>query len=177
MTGLIKDVLQYSRVGRTEVQHTAVDMKKLLEEIRDELLAPLNGHKVNFLIRDTPSVSGDRTMLMQLFTNLAGNAVKYSTVENRPDTANVEVTGEVKDGFIVYSVADNGIGIDMKYANRIFELFRRLDNVKNIQGTGVGLAIAKRIIEKHKGKIWLESRLNHGTKFYVALPVKQEENA
>lgn len=177
MSGLIKDVLQYSRVGRTELQHTPIDMKKLLEEIRDELLAPLNGQKVRFLIRETPPISGDKTMLMQLFTNLAGNAVKYSTVENRPDPAHIEVNGEVKDGFVVYTVADNGIGIDMKYANRIFELFQRLDNAKNIQGTGVGLAIAKRIIEKHKGKIWLESRLNHGTKFYIGLPVKQEENA
>jgi two-component system, chemotaxis family, sensor kinase Cph1 len=89
----------------------------------------------------------------------------------------MKINGETQDGFVVYTVEDNGIGIDMRYANRIFELFRRLDNVKDIQGTGVGLAIVKRIVEKHQGKIWLESSLNHGTKFYLALPVKQKENA
>lgn len=173
MASLIKDVLQYSRVGRAEIQRMPVNMKKMLQEIKEELLGPESGRNIEFLINNTPDVSGDKTMLMQLFTNLASNAVKYSP----QDSARIEINGEVQDDFVVYMISDNGIGIDMKYANRIFELFRRLDNVKNIQGTGVGLAIAKRIVEKHNGKIWLESKLNHGTKFYVALPVKSSENA
>lgn len=173
MAGLIKDVLQYSRVGRAEIQHIPIDMKRLWNEIREELMAPVTGRDIEFIVKNTPELNGDKTMLMQLFTNLASNAVKYSPL----DPARIEIDGVVEDDFVVYTVSDNGIGIDMKYANRIFELFKRLDNVKNIQGTGVGLAIAKRIVEKHDGKIWLESRLNHGTKFYVALPVKQLENA
>lgn len=175
MAELIKNVLHYSRVGRAGLEWTDVDMRKMLEEIREELVAPVSDQSIKFSIKNTPSITGDKTMLMQLFTNLAGNAVKYSTGMNQ--TAVIEINGEIKDDFVVYTITDNGIGIDMKYGNRIFELFRRLDNVKNREGTGVGLAIAKRIVEKHGGKIWLESRLNHGTKFYVAIPVKQPENA
>lgn len=173
MAELIKNVLQYSRVGRAGMELTEVNMQKMLTEIREELMGPVQGRNVRFEIKRTPPVMGDKTMLMQLFTNLAGNAVKYSTGS---DPALIQVDGEVKDDFVVYTIADNGIGIDMKYGNRIFELFRRLDNVKNIEGTGVGLAIAKRIVEKHSGKIWLESRLGHGTKFYIALPVKPQDD-
>ena len=113
-------------------------------------------------------------MMMQLFTNLVSNAVKYST---NADPSKIEIDGNIKDNFVNYSVIDNGIGMDMKYATRIFELFRRLDNVNGVEGTGVGLAIAKRIIEKHNGKIWLESKPFNGTKFYISIPVKKKENA
>lgn len=173
MAELIKNVLHYSRVGRAGLEWTDIDMQKMLQEIREEVLGPVAGQNTRFVIKNTPAVHGDRTMLMQLFTNLAGNAVKYSTGSN---PALIEINGEKDGDFVVYTITDNGIGIDMKYSTRIFELFRRLDNVKNIEGTGVGLAIAKRIVEKHGGKIWLESRLGHGTKFYVSLPEKQPEN-
>ena len=170
MAGLIRDVLQYSRVGRTELVKNPLNMERMLKEIREELISPRKEKDLILQIGNTPDVEGDRTMILQLFTNLIGNAVKYSTLPGQ--VARVSVKGEVKDGFVVYTIEDNGIGIDMRYANRIFELFKRLDNVKKIEGTGVGLAIAKRIVEKHDGKIWLESQLNHGTKFYIALPVK-----
>ncbi|MBO9660213.1 MAG: hypothetical protein J7527_15445, partial [Chitinophagaceae bacterium] len=170
MAGLIRDVLQYSRVGRAELATDPVDMKKMLTEIKEELVTPGKEKEVSLEIKNTPEVSGDKTMILQLFTNLVNNAVKYSTLPGQ--IARVSVNGEVKDGFVTYTIEDNGIGIDMRYANRIFELFKRMDNVKKIEGTGVGLAIAKRIVEKHDGKIWLESQLNHGTKFYVSLPVK-----
>lgn len=170
MAGLIRDVLQYSRVGRAELVKNTINMDRMLKEIREELISPRKQKDLILEIGSTPDVEGDKTMILQLFTNLLGNAVKYSTLPGQ--LARVSVKGEVKDGFVVYTIEDNGIGIDMRYANRIFELFKRLDNVKKIEGTGVGLAIAKRIVEKHDGKIWLESHLNHGTKFYIALPVK-----
>jgi two-component system, chemotaxis family, sensor kinase Cph1 len=170
MAGLIRDVLQYSRVGRAELSSDPVDMTKMLTEIKDELVTPGKEKEVSLEIKNTPDVCGDKTMILQLFTNLVNNAVKYSTLPGQ--IARVSVNGEVKDGFVTYIIEDNGIGIDMRFANRIFELFKRMDNVKKIEGTGVGLAIAKRIVEKHDGKIWLESQLNHGTKFYVSLPVK-----
>ncbi|MEO8406215.1 MAG: ATP-binding protein, partial [Chitinophagaceae bacterium] len=173
MASLIKDVLQYSRVGRAGLVSNPIDMKKMLEDIREEVMAPHKARNIQFIIKNTPTINGDKTMLMQLFTNLAGNAVKYST----SDPAIIEINGEINGEFVEYTISDNGIGIDMKYATRVFELFKRLDNVKNIDGTGVGLAIAKRIVEKHQGKIWLESILNHGTKFYVSIPAKQAENA
>lgn len=170
MAGLIRDVLQYSRVGRAELSWNPVDMGKILREIKEELISPKKDKDLVLDIKNTPEVYGDKTMILQLFTNLVGNAVKYSTLPGQ--TARVVVNGDEKDGYVTYTIEDNGIGIDMRYANRIFELFKRMDNVRKIEGTGVGLAIAKRIVEKHEGKIWLESRLNHGTKFYVSLPVK-----
>lgn len=174
MAVLIKNVLQYSRVGRAVVEVSPINMKKMLNEIREEVLAPHRDRSIEFIIKNTPPLSGDKTMIMQLFTNLLGNAVKYST--NVP-LSRIEVDAEVKNGAVTYTVTDNGIGIDMKYANRIFELFRRLDNVKDFEGSGVGLAIAKRIIDRHQGKIWLESRPNNGTKFYISIPEKKPENA
>jgi chemotaxis family two-component system sensor kinase Cph1 len=174
MAVLIKNVLQYSRVGRAEIEMVSIDMSKMLHEIKEEILSTQRNRDVDIRFGELPDITGDRTMIMQLFSNLVGNAVKYST---NVETAKIQVEGAIKDNFVTYCVSDNGIGIDMKYANRIFELFRRLDNVKEIEGTGVGLAIAKRIIEKHNGKIWLESRPNSGTKFYVSIPVKNPENA
>ena len=82
----------------------------------------------------------------------------------------IRVNAVAEGDQVLYTVSDNGIGLDMKYSARIFELFRRLDNVKNISGTGVGLAIVKRIVEKHEGKIWVESELNKGTTFFISLP-------
>lgn len=173
MAGLIKNILQYSRVGRSELNNKiTVDMKAMLHEIKEELLGARKGEAINFEIGNTPELYGDKTMLLQLFTNLLGNGVKYSTYPG--NNSRVKVSGEKKAGFVTYTVEDNGIGLDMKYAGRIFELFQRLDNVKNIEGTGVGLAIAKRIVEKHGGKIWLESQLNSGTKFFIALPDKEQ---
>lgn len=174
MAGLIKNVLQYSRVGRAEITTVPIDMGKLLTEIREEVLSPYRGRQIEFKLKNTPQLFGDKTMIMQLFTNLAGNAVKYST---HSPVQEVEIDGQVNNGFVTYTVKDNGIGIDMKYANRIFELFKRLDNARDIEGTGVGLAIAKRIVEKHNGKIWLESRPNSGTKFYISIPEKKPEDA
>ena len=174
MAGLIKNVLQYSRVGRAEITAVPINMGKMLHEIREEVLSPYRGRAIQFELKNTPQVHGDKTMIMQLFTNLAGNAVKYSTLA---PVQHIEIDGHVSDGFVTYTVKDNGIGIDMKYANRIFELFKRLDNARDIEGTGVGLAIAKRIVEKHNGKIWLESRPNSGTKFYISIPEKKSENA
>ena len=174
MASLIKNVLHYSRVGRATIEVNPIDMHKLLHEIREELLAPYRDRDIEFIIKNTPPISGDKTMIMQLFSNLAGNAVKYSTNAQVP---RIEIDGEVKDGTINYTVTDNGIGIDMKHANRVFELFKRLDNVREIEGSGVGLAIAKRIVDKHQGKIWLESKPNNGTKFYVSIPETNAQNA
>jgi light-regulated signal transduction histidine kinase (bacteriophytochrome) len=174
MAQLIRNVLQYSRVGRTNIETVPINMKSLLGEIREEVISGVKDREVEIRIGESPDIWGDKTMMLQLFTNLISNAVKYST---NAKLSVVEVEGTNANGFTTYTVKDNGIGIDMKYANRIFELFRRLDNVKNIEGTGVGLAIAKRIVEKHNGKIWLESRPGHGTKFYISLPDNKPENA
>jgi len=104
-------------------------------------------------------------MMYQVFTNIIGNAVKYSSKCENPL---IEIHGTVNENEILYTVKDNGIGIDIKYGNQVFELFKRLENATKFEGTGVGLAIVKRIIEKHNGKIWYETAEPSGTKFCLS---------
>jgi len=167
MNHQIKEILRYSKMGRMEVVVTPVDMKALLEEIRTEVINDLKAgdHEIHF--GDTPSFQGDAVMINQVFTNLINNAVKYSARAARPK---VIVEGLKKDNEVVYSISDNGIGIDMASYDHVFELFKRMDNVRDFEGTGVGLAIVKRIVERHKGRIWFESTMGVGTIFYVAFP-------
>ncbi|MFT3750547.1 MAG: ATP-binding protein [Agriterribacter sp.] len=167
MNQLIRDVLHYTRVGRTGMKFSNIPMKELLEEIKEDVLEASERKDVIIDIGNVIDLQGDKTMLTQMFANLMGNAVKYSSGVKKPVA---KINAELKEDQVVYTVSDNGIGLDMKYSARIFELFRRLDNVKNISGTGVGLAIVKRIVEKHNGRIWVESELNKGTKFYISLP-------
>ena len=103
-------------------------------------------------------------MIMQVFANIIGNAVKYSSENKQPV---VTIESSQQDNDILYKVKDNGIGIDMNYGNQIFEIFKRLENVAQYEGTGIGLSIVKRIMEKHAAKVWYESELNNGTTFYL----------
>jgi chemotaxis family two-component system sensor kinase Cph1 len=162
---LIKEVLNYSRVGRLDLEYTEVDMKVLIEEIKNDLVVALNVHDLQFEIGDTPKLYGDQTMIAQVFANLLNNAIKYSAKSTPPK---VRVEGKETNTEVIYSISDNGIGIDLNYYNRIFDLFKRMDNVRGYEGTGVGLAIVKRIIEKHNARIWVESEIGVGTIFYAA---------
>ncbi|MVN91042.1 ATP-binding protein [Mucilaginibacter aquatilis] len=162
---LIKEVLNYSRVGRAEIEYNQIDMERLLKDIKSDLVVALNVPNLEFSLGDTPPLLGDRTMITQVFANLLNNAVKYSAKSNPPK---VKVSGKEINSEVVYEISDNGVGIDLNYYNRIFDLFKRMDNVRSYEGTGVGLAIVKRIIEKHNARIWVESELGVGTIFYVA---------
>ncbi len=165
MVFLIQEILNYSRVGRMGIIEKKIGMEHVLDEIKTEALQTGINKKMQFIIGDTPELQGDPVMIQQVFSNLISNAVKYSSLKEIPI---VRVNGKITKDEIIYSVADNGIGIDINYYNRVFELFKRMDNVNDIEGTGVGLAIVKRIIENHKGRIWFESVLNVSTTFYVA---------
>lgn len=165
MNFLIREILNYSRVGRADTEMAAINMGKLIKEVKTEVVAAYRPANLEFIVGDTPDIVGDQVMITQVFTNLINNAVKYSS---RSNPQRIELKGEVTDKEIVYSVADNGVGIDVNYYSRVFELFKRMDNVKDYDGTGVGLAIVKRIVEKHQARIWFESTLGTGTVFYVA---------
>jgi chemotaxis family two-component system sensor kinase Cph1 len=162
---LIKEVLNYSRVGRAEMEYTNIEMGSLIIELKNDIVVAFNTPNLEFEMGDTPPIYGDRTMITQVFTNLLNNAIKYSSRSNPPT---VKVEGKETQAEVIYSISDNGIGIDLNYYNRIFDLFKRMDNVRKYEGTGVGLAIVKRIIEKHNGRIWVESELEVGTIFYIA---------
>ena len=165
MNHLIIEILNYSKMGRADVEVSPIDMGSLLHEIKIEVLNDLQPENLEFIMGETPSVKGDAVMINQVFTNLVNNAVKYSA---RSNPAKVKVEGVINNNEIIYSVSDNGVGIDIKYYNRVFELFKRLDNVKDFEGTGVGLAIVKRIVERHRARIWFDSKLGVGTIFYIA---------
>ncbi|AYL97546.1 ATP-binding protein [Mucilaginibacter celer] len=165
---LIKEILHYSRVGRAEIELLPINMGLLLKEIKREVLSALNPENIEFTIGETPSINGDSVMITQVFTNLINNAVKYSSKSN---PSKVSVQGETRNNEVVYSVSDNGVGIDVNYYNRVFELFKRMDNALEFEGTGVGLAIVKRIVEKHNARIWFESKLGIGTVFYISFKI------
>jgi len=169
MTFLTKEILNYSRVSRKDLIVDKINMKSVIHEIKADVLESLHPVNIEFTIGDTPDIYGDTVMIGQAFANLVNNAVKYSSKSN---PAKVKIEGVINNNEIIYSVSDNGVGIDVKYYNHIFELFARLDNGKDFEGTGVGLAIVKRIIDKHNARIWLESALGKGTVFYLSFENK-----
>lgn len=165
MNSMITEVLDYSRIGRSELQYRPVDIRSVLLDIIEDLKAIYSLEDLDITIGDTPEVQGDKTMLFQVFSNLIGNAVKYSQYAQKKE---VSIQGEIDGNEVCYRITDNGIGIDPKDHSKLFDLFKRMDNVKDIEGSGVGLAIVKRIVDKHEGRIWVESEAGKGSTFYVA---------
>jgi len=169
MNFLIKEILNLARVGRLEINFETVDMSILLGEISTEVWTAFKADKAELILGQLPDLKGDRTMIAQVFTNLISNAVKYSLMVDKPK---IEVSSYIDGDETIYYIKDNGMGIDNRYYDRVFELFKRMDNVKDIDGTGVGLAIVKRVVERHNGRVWFESKLNAGSTFYVAFKNK-----
>ena len=165
MSVLIRKVMQYSRTGGAELTLEPVAMQPLLQQLREELLVSESGRDIT--IRPTPDLHGDQTMVAQVFSNLLSNAVKYT---RKASEAQVSVQGLENDQEIIYSVTDNGIGIDIKQDGKVFELFQWLDTAASYEGYGVGLAIVKRIMNRHQGKVWFESTPHQTTTFYVSFP-------
>lgn len=172
MNLLIKEVLSYSRIGRQNVKQELINMREILEDIKADLLIAYKDASPEINIQDAPDIYGDRIMMYQVFSNIVGNAVKYSSHHAAPKV-NISAVDNRKE--VTYSISDNGIGIDMKNGDQIFDLFKRMNNAGKFEGTGVGLAIVKRILEKHHSRIWYESEPGNGTVFY--LRIKNEQNA
>jgi chemotaxis family two-component system sensor kinase Cph1 len=165
MNNMINEVLDYSKIGRLELTLTDVDPAPIINDVVRDLLLVYSLEDDSITIGATPKIQGDPVMISQVFANIIGNAVKYSM---RSEPPKVSISGEETDYEVTYTVTDNGMGIDIKHLPKIFELFNRMDNVGDIEGSGVGLAIVKRIIEKHKGKIWVDSELGVGSSFYIS---------
>jgi light-regulated signal transduction histidine kinase (bacteriophytochrome) len=167
MRALIRHILHYSRMGRTDLNEQAIDMKTMLQGIREEFLLAEKDRQLTIDVASTPVIKGDSVMINQLFTNLIGNAVKYTRLTPK---AHIMIKGHQANGEVIYSIVDNGIGFDMKHSGKIFDLFKRLENARQFEGSGVGMAIVKRIINRHEGKIWFQSEPGRGTSFFVAFP-------
>jgi light-regulated signal transduction histidine kinase (bacteriophytochrome) len=170
MGQLIDDMLQFSRTGRLELNFVEVDMEHLVREVVEELKPTFAGSKLQLEIGSVPPVRGDRAMLHQVFVNLLSNAIKFSQHKEMPK---VQVGGSVEGDEAVYYVKDNGAGFDMQYAGKLFGVFQRLHSMEEFEGTGIGLAIVKRIVTRHGGRVWAEGKVNEGATIYFALPGNQ----
>ena len=164
---LVDDLLAFSRLGRASLARSRVDMAKLSEEVRRSLEPEWSGRDVEWRVDALPIAYGDPSMLRQVLLNLVDNALKYSR-DRTP--AVIAVSGETLDDQIVFTVADNGVGFDMAYVDKLFGVFQRLHRAEDFEGTGIGLALARRIVERHDGRIWAEGALGRGATFRFALP-------
>jgi light-regulated signal transduction histidine kinase (bacteriophytochrome) len=164
---LIDDLLQFSRTTRAEMKREKVDMNQLLREAMHEMQMSYADRSIEWAIDDLPWVEGDGSLLHQVWINLLDNAVKYTQTR---ETARIEVGAREGNGETVFTVADNGVGFDMRYADKLFGVFQRLHSHEEFEGTGIGLATAHRIITRHGGRIWAESEPGKGTTFYFTLP-------
>ncbi len=166
MGTLIDDLLKLSRVTRTELKPEDVDMSALAEDVANDLRRQTPEHEVAFSIAPALHANGDRGLLRIVLDNLLGNAWKFTG--GRPD-ARVSLDVDLRGGQTVYVVSDNGAGFDMAYADKLFGVFQRLHDVKEFPGTGIGLATVQRIVHKHGGRIWAESEVGRGARFYFTL--------
>ncbi|MGY3052599.1 chemotaxis family two-component system sensor kinase Cph1 [Pedobacter sp. UYEF25] len=164
MQQMIGEVLRYSQVGLDKISPISVDMEPLLQDLKEEILAASNLENLEINLGNPMEIYGDQTMIMQVFSNLLGNAVKYSSQTKTPI---VDIGCEDIGDCIQYRISDNGIGINAEDHEKIFELFTRSKQAGEYEGTGIGLSIVKKIMEKHGGKIWIESNLTAGSTFYV----------
>lgn len=174
MGQLIDDLLAFSRSGRKELQVSQIDMGELARVVFNELRAAEPERDVALTVVDAPMVSGDLSMLREAMTNLLANALKFTRTREK---ARVEMGGCTKNGEAqhVYYVKDNGVGFDPAYTDKLFGVFQRLHSEGDFEGTGVGLAIVQRIIERHGGRVWAEGAVDEGATFYFSLPASQEE--
>lgn len=169
MSQLIDDLLTFSRVGRHEMGESRVSMEGLARTVFEEAARAAGRDGIRLELGKLPDAPGDATLLGQVWTNLIGNAVKYSAGRN---PAVIQISGHATNGEQVYSVKDNGVGFDMDYVGKLFGVFQRLHTSKEFEGTGVGLAIVKRIVVRHGGRVWAESAPGGGATFHFALPEK-----
>ncbi|GJM29052.1 MAG: histidine kinase [Cyclobacteriaceae bacterium] len=167
MEVLIKNILSYSRISKGSMVLENIEIRKILDQAIEDLTLSDRTRNVRFSIGETPDLRGDQTMITQLFTNLLSNAHKYTRQE---EEAEITINGKESSDKIEYQVRDNGIGIDLKYVDKIFEVFSRLHDDSFYEGSGIGLSIAKRIMDRHNGDIWVESEPGKFSCFYVSFP-------
>ena len=168
MKKLINDLLAYSRVGTRGKDFKATNCKTVLDRVLDNLQLAIEDSGSVITHDSLPMVLADDLQLMQLFQNLISNAIKFRA----KTTPKIHISAKKNNKEWLFSVRDNGIGIDMQYAERIFGVFQRLHGRGEYTGTGIGLAICKKIVERHGGRIWLNSLPGRGSTFYFTMPVK-----
>jgi light-regulated signal transduction histidine kinase (bacteriophytochrome) len=169
---LINDLLAFSRVGRAGAAREPVDLRQVLDEVEHSLSGPLREAGASVRAEGLPVVRGERSLLVSLLQNLLANAVKFRGAEPLCIRLAAERDGELWR----LSCADNGIGVEPQYAERIFAIFQRLHTKEEFEGTGIGLALCRKIVEYHGGRIWLDTDYHGGACIRFTLPVAHEES-
>jgi two-component system sensor histidine kinase/response regulator len=163
---LITDILKLSTIDTADINRSEVDMHLLVSSVLEELYYAMGGHNATINVMDLPNALCDERMIRQVWANLISNAIKYSSKKPNPQ---IEIGAALIDGQTTYYVKDNGTGFSMNKARKLFTAFHRLHSDKDFEGTGVGLALASRIISKHNGRIWAHAKPDEGATFYFCL--------
>jgi PAS domain S-box-containing protein len=171
MAQLIDHLLALSRFGRVSLEPTSVDMRTLAQEVFTDLTVGQDASAIQFRLGELPPAQGDPMLLRQVWSNLLGNALKFSALREHPC---IEVEGRLDQGEVRYAVRDNGAGFDMRYSDKLFGVFQRLHSVREFPGSGVGLAIVERIVQRHGGAVWAEGTPGVGAVFYFTLQPSEE---
>lgn len=172
MQQLIQDLLAYSRVGTRDLTFASTDCNVVLKQVLRNLQVAIAENNAAIVLDSLPTVIADKNQLTQLFQNLIGNAIKF----RREAPPQIHISAELKDGEWLFRVQDNGIGMKSRYLDRIFEIFKRLHTRTEFPGTGIGLAICKKIVDRHSGRIWAESEPGIGTTFYFTIPIPHDHS-
>lgn len=166
MQKLINDLLAYSRVTTKGDNFTEINAEEVVEQALFDLEIVIKENDAEIIVDPLPKIYADRSQMIQLFQNLIGNAIKYRS----DDVPHIHISAQKGEEEWIFQVSDNGIGIDSEYYDRIFQIFQRLHEMHVYSGTGVGLAICKKIVERHGGRIWLDSEVGKGSTFYLSIP-------
>ena len=173
MQKLIQSVLEHSSISTEDKEIQPIEVASVIKEVMKNLNQAINDSKATIVYGDLPSVAVERSQLIQLFQNMISNSIKYASDDRTPY---IVISAEKSVDEWLFSIRDNGIGIDNKYAERIFDMFARLHGRVKYSGTGMGLAICKKIVTAHGGRIWMESELGEGSIFFFTLPVRARES-
>ncbi|MDM8541180.1 ATP-binding protein [Desulfococcaceae bacterium HSG9] len=163
---LIDDLLRLSRINRADIQRETINIKQLVEDVFEKIAYKYKDRDIELNIGDLPECHSDPILLKQVVTNLLSNAIKYTRCR---EIARIEIGSEPSDKEPIYYVKDNGVGFDMRYADELFDVFQRLHQSEEYEGTGVGLAIVKRIVNRHGGNVWAQGKIDEGATFYFTL--------
>ncbi|MFH1196871.1 MAG: PAS domain S-box protein [bacterium] len=166
MGHLIDDLLSFSRISRQGIKKSRINMFELAKSVFDEIISEMNRDSIEFKLSNIPDSLGDSSMIRQVWRNLIGNSIKFSS---KKPNAVIEVGVSESNNEKIYFVRDNGVGFDNQFVDKVFGVFQRLHKSSEFEGTGVGLAIVHRIIHRHGGKIWADGKLNEGATFYFTL--------
>ncbi len=173
MENLINDLLSFSRSGRQAMRLEEVDMRSMVEAVFRELMAGTGGRKVELKMGELLPASADRALIRQVLINLLSNAVKFTRTRRE---GLIEVGSRREGEWVEYYVKDNGVGFDMKFAKKLFDVFQRAHRAEDFEGTGIGLSIVERIITRHGGRTWAEGKAGEGAAFYFTLSAKPPDN-